>query len=114
MPVFGDSTSMGAMVIGEFYRILAQCGQVVVPLLFVIGVVVSFSQRHNTIERERKVGQSESASSLSTMNWQQFEWVIAEIFSGRGFQVLQTGGNGPDGGVDFGADPRHGEDPCAN
>ncbi|WP_233094641.1 restriction endonuclease [Delftia acidovorans] len=35
------------------------------------------------------------------MSWQQFETLVGEGFQQRGGRVKETGGGGPDGGVDL-------------
>jgi hypothetical protein len=35
------------------------------------------------------------------MTWRQFEMLVGESFRRRGFTITETGGNGPDGGVDL-------------
>jgi restriction system protein len=35
------------------------------------------------------------------MAWREFEMLIAESFRRQGFRVSETGGNGPDGGIDL-------------
>jgi restriction system protein len=38
---------------------------------------------------------------LSSLDWRQFERLVAEWFHRQGYQVAETGGGGPDGGIDL-------------
>lgn len=38
---------------------------------------------------------------LSSLDWRQFERLVAEWFHRQGYQVEETGGGGPDGGIDL-------------
>lgn len=38
---------------------------------------------------------------LSRLSWRQFERLVAEWFHRQGYQVAETGGGGPDGGIDL-------------
>jgi restriction system protein len=44
---------------------------------------------------------SPAASALDGMTWQQFERLVGEAFRLQGYQVIETGGGGADGGVDL-------------
>lgn len=39
--------------------------------------------------------------ALRSMSWRDFETLTAEVFRGRGYAVKETGGGGPDGGIDL-------------
>ncbi|MCX7032420.1 MAG: restriction endonuclease [Arenimonas sp.] len=38
---------------------------------------------------------------LAALDWRQFERLVAEWFHRQGYQVTETGGGGPDGGIDL-------------
>ena len=79
----------------------AQLGQYVVPMLCLAGAALSAWRRRQRASLVVKVTQSESASALDGMTWQQFEVLVGEAFRLQGFQVIETGGGGADGGVDL-------------
>lgn len=49
----------------------------------------------------RKFAEQRSLKDLRALSWQQFEAIVAEGFRRRGYQVLETGQGGPDGGIDL-------------
>lgn len=62
------------------------------------GAGVSFvrqRQRRNLFDAQAKDLQ------LASLDWRQFERLVAEWFHRQGYQVSETGGGGPDGGIDL-------------
>ena len=47
------------------------------------------------------VAQSKATDVLDGMSWREFELLVGEGFRLRGYQVVETGGGGADGGVDL-------------
>lgn len=47
------------------------------------------------------VAASTATNALDGMTWREFEILVGEAFRRNGFQVMETGGNGADGGVDL-------------
>lgn len=92
---------IGNFVGKQLWLGLAKFGQFVLPPLFLIGALASFFTRKIQQRRYAHVQQQSQQSSLNTMSWQQFEGLVAEFFRRRGYAVQQTGGDGPDGGVDL-------------
>ena len=45
--------------------------------------------------------QTRDAGFLDGISWQQFEMLVGEGFRQQGYQVVETGGGGADGGVDL-------------
>jgi restriction system protein len=78
---------------------LATVLQYVLPLVFVIGSVASIFARRKRNGLYTKVVRADNA--LHDMTWQDFELLVGEYFRRRGFKVTETGGAGPDGGVDL-------------
>lgn len=63
------------------------------------GRVVSIAiQRHR---RRKWAAQQTDMRALRSMTWRDFETLTAELFRGRGYAVKETGGGGPDGGIDL-------------
>ena len=46
------------------------------------------------------VAQSQARNALDGMTWREFELLVGEGFRLQGYQVVETGGGGADGGVD--------------
>lgn len=78
---------------------LATAGQFVLPILFLAGAGMSAFRRH---QRQRLLASAlSSESAIDGMRWQEFEMVVGEAFRRQGYQVLESGGGGADGGVDL-------------
>jgi len=53
------------------------------------------------LESRRILDQQTSLESIRELTWQQFELLLGEYWRRRGFDVEETGGGGPDGGIDL-------------
>lgn len=51
--------------------------------------------------RLRMLDQQTGIESIKALSWRQFEVLVAEAFKLAGYKVVETGGGGPDGGVDL-------------
>jgi len=51
--------------------------------------------RRNLLDRQ------EDLQSLRSLSWQEFEQLVGEAYRRQGYEVEETGGGGPDGGVDL-------------
>lgn len=85
----------------QIYVTLAFFAQFFFPALFLLGAGVSAFTSSKQKKRFDAVADNPQASSLNNMTWQQFEGLTAEFFRRRGYTVMQTGGDQPDGGVDL-------------
>ncbi len=91
---------IGQMVVGQMIRMLAFYGQFVIPLVFLAAAAASFFGRRKREGLFRDVAGDNSGETLRTLNWKDFELLVGEAFSMRGFSVAETGG-GADGGIDL-------------
>jgi restriction system protein len=92
---------MGAMLTQTLWKTFASVGQYVLPIICLAGAATSAWRR-----RERKnlvvdVAQSNASDALDGMSWREFEMLVGEGFRVQGYQVAESGGGGPDGGVDL-------------
>ena len=74
------------------------------PLAGVIAAGVSAAgrrRRRALVASVANVSQSRAPDALHEMSWREFEHLVGEGFRLQGYQVLETGGGGPDGGVDL-------------
>lgn len=92
---------MGEFVTKTMWRTLASLGQYLLPVLCLVGAGVSVWRRSVRTKLVADVAHSKSCDALDGMSWQQFEMLVAEGFRMQGYRVLETGGGGPDGGVDL-------------
>jgi restriction system protein len=89
-------------VVGQtMIRTLATIGQYALPFLCLVGAAASAWQRRERRQLVHTVATSPAASALDGMTWQQFERLVGEAFRQQGYQVVETGGGGADGGVDL-------------
>jgi len=80
---------------------LAGYAQYIVPTLCLIGAGMSAWRRRARQTLVGNVAQAKGADALDGMSWREFEVLVGEAFRLQGFRVLETGGGGPDGGVDL-------------
>jgi restriction system protein len=92
---------MGAAIVGQMWRSLAYWGQFIVPAACVFAAIISAVSRHQRKGLTAQVAQSNSHDALEGMSWQQFEMLVGEAFRLQGYAVQETGGSGPDGGIDL-------------
>ena len=91
---------------GDFFgkqviRTAALIVQYVLPLALLIGAGMSVYGRRKREALHLRVATSDGTSVLQDMSWQEFELLVGEAFRRKGFTVRETGGAGPDGGVDL-------------
>lgn len=99
--VSGDIKTIGSSVATQIFKTAATFGQYLLPVAFFIGSVMSAFKQH---KRKQLVEQTQARgkqSALLDMSWREFEMLVGEAFRRRCFSVEETGGNGPDGGIDL-------------
>ncbi len=77
---------------------LAQICQFFLPVLFILGALVSIFGRRKREKLYQKV--EHDINALAEMSWEEFELLIGEYFRNLGFRVEETR-EGADGGVDL-------------
>lgn len=92
---------MGQMVVGILVKALATWGQYLVPLLLLAGAVTSAIGRCKRRGLVAEVAASADGAALRSMSWRDFELLVGESFRLLGYTVTETGGGGPDGGIDL-------------
>jgi restriction system protein len=101
-PVVKDPTQFADALTGQVFRSIALFAQYLIPAAFMFGAIGSVFGRM----RRRKLHESvatatQPGKTLNGISWREFELVVGEAFRRQGFTVTETGGNGPDGGVDL-------------
>ena len=76
---------------------LATAGQVLLPLLFLLGAAVSAFRRRGA--GQGHISAANRNDDVARMPWRQFEVLVGEYFRRQGFASMD-GGGGLDGGVD--------------
>jgi restriction system protein len=97
----GQPDQVGTMVTQSIWKALAGAGQIVVPILCLFGAGISAWRRRARQNLVAEVAESKATSSLDGMSWREFEMLVGESFRLQGYQVVETGGGGADGGVDL-------------
>jgi restriction system protein len=90
-----------AMVTQTVSKSMAGVFQYVLPIIFLAGAGISAWRRMERTNLVTDVAESKAADALDGMTWNQFEMLVGEGFRMQGYQVLETGGGGADGGVDL-------------
>jgi restriction system protein len=91
---------LGAGASRQLLATITSIGQVLLPLAFLVGAVVSFVRRKKGFALFNDAQQG-GTPVLTRMSWQEFEHLIAEAFRQRGYAVLENLQGGADGGVDL-------------
>lgn len=86
---------------GAVLRGLANVGQYVIPILFCAGAFIGVMRRKIGANLIGKAASTPGAEGLNQMSWSQFELLVGETLRRMGYDVVQNGGGGADGGVDL-------------
>ena len=92
---------VGTMLTQTLWKSLASFGQYVLPMLCLIAAGVSALGRRKRKLLVSDVRESKATNALDGMSWREFEMLVGEGFRLQGYQVVETGGGGADGGVDL-------------
>lgn len=93
--------ALGAMFTQTLGKTLASVGQYILPLICLGGASVSAWRRKTRQNLITDVVQSKASDAIDAMSWREFEMLVGEGFRRQGYQVMETGGGGADGGVDL-------------
>ena len=97
----------------QLYKMLASLGQFILPLCFIVGAGISAFTQKKRKSLFEAVGKTQflqapktdisvpKTDPIKSMTWQEFELLVSEFFRQQGYSVKETGGGGPDGGVDL-------------
>lgn len=101
-PTAIDPKNFGPALAGQMWRSFALFLQYIVPIAFVLGAVGSVIGRAKRRQLMEDVATAtQPGKTIEGISWQQFEQLVGEAFRRQGFSVTETGGNGPDGGIDL-------------
>ena len=92
---------MGAMVTQSIWKSLATVGQYFVPFICLLGAATSAWRRPERKNLVADMARSKATDALDGMSWREFEMLVGEGFRLQGYQVVETGVGGADGGVDL-------------
>jgi len=102
MPALTDPKQFSEMLTSQMFRAGAMFLQYIVPVAFCFGAIGSVFAR---VKRRKLIvdvaNVTKPGKTIEGISWQQFEQLTGEAFRRQGFKVTETGGNGPDGGIDL-------------
>ena len=96
-----DIASLGTNTAQQIVKTIAWLGQYILPLLFLIGAVLSMIGRSKRQSLHQQTFTGNAHQAIDGMNWQEFEMLVGEAFRHSGYAVTETGGGGADEGVDL-------------
>ena len=99
--VVPGAQGVGATLLGAWVRALAQLGQYLIPFLCLLGAGASVLGRKKRAALLDSVAKAGDTNALGAISWQEFEQMVGEWFRRQGYAVTETGGAGPDGGIDL-------------
>lgn len=93
---------MSGVMLSQLWHTSAMIGRYLIPLVCLFGAIGSIAgrQRRKTLLKDVKAA-TQPGKTIDGLSWQQFEQLIGEVFRGQSYSITETGGNGPDGGVDL-------------
>lgn len=100
LPTTFDPHNFGSMLASSAFRGVASFGQFILPTIFGLGAIFSIlarRKRRNLLTSITTPG----GNTLASISWREFELLVGEALRRQGFAVQETGGNGPDGGIDL-------------
>ena len=92
---------LGSAVTATLWKSLASVGQYVLPIICLAAALGSALGRRKRQALASSVTTNSAASALDSITWREFEMLVGEAFRLQGYQVVETGGGGADGGVDL-------------
>lgn len=93
-----DLSSISNSIYRTFFVSFSKALQYIMPIIFVVGAVVSVLKSK---QRSKLLDAQTSLESIRSMPWQAFELLVGEAFKRKGFDVKENGGGGADGGIDL-------------
>jgi len=91
---------IGSIITSNVFKAIAQVGQYIFPLVFIIGSVTSAIQQRKRSRLLESASSTNGKSAIELMSWREFEMLVSEAFRKQGYKVRETP-YGPDGGVDL-------------
>nr|WP_242699196.1 MULTISPECIES: restriction endonuclease [unclassified Delftia] len=101
LPAAQNPQQIGQLATTAIWQGLATGGQYILPLICLAGAAISAVRKRRRSQLFETTSASSSADALQNMSWRKFEMLVGEGFRRRGYSVKETGGGGPDGGVDL-------------
>ena len=98
----GSLNDMGGIVASQLIRVFAFGGQYMIPFACALAAIGSLASR---VRRKKLIADVQAATqpgkAIDGLNWRQFEQLVGEALRRQGYKITETGGHGPDGGIDL-------------
>lgn len=101
LPAAQSPQQIGQLATTAIWQGLATGGQYILPIICLAGAAISAMRKRRRNRLFQTTSASSCADALQNMSWREFETLVGEGFRRRGYGVKETGGGGPDGGVDL-------------
>ena len=102
VPAGVQINDMSGVMLSQLWHTFAMMGQYLIPFTCLIGAIGSIVGRHRRKALLEDVkAATQPGKTIDGLSWQQFEQLIGEAFRKQGYSITETGGNGPDGGIDL-------------
>jgi restriction system protein len=79
----------------------AMVGSAFAPYFTFVLALIALYAEADKYKRRQILKQQSSLDTLRGLTWQEFELLVGEAYRRQGYKVEETGGRGPDGGVDL-------------
>jgi restriction system protein len=97
---YTDVSHLQSMMLSTVGRTAAGFGQYLLPIIFTAGAIASIFAKRKRRQLFNSVT-TPGGHTLGSISWREFELLVGEALRRRGYSILETGGSGPDGGVDL-------------
>lgn len=100
-PTASNVTELAQVAQKQLIGVLCSFGQYLLPAAFLIGAGISAWRNANAEQLLALAKESPTSAGLADFSWQEFERLVGQAFRERGFDVVESGGGGADGGIDL-------------
>lgn len=101
VPITVNPGQIGAAITQSVWKAFAAVGQYLLPMACIFAAIFSLVGQAKRRRLAANVTHSPALDALNEMTWREFEMLVGEAFRLQGYQVVELGGDGPDGGVDL-------------
>jgi len=109
IPTWATAATVAASYVALRYLLLlllpgsmwARLGAAYAPWITFVMAVIALSAEADKYQRRRLLEKQTGLDTVREMSWQSFELLVGEAYRRQGYRVEETGGSGPDGGVDL-------------
>ena len=84
-----------------FLQGIAITGQSLAPVAAFIFLLPAPISLFNSFRKKRLLDKQKDLHSIKSVSWKDFEELVAEAYSRKGYSVVENEGAGPDGGIDL-------------